>query len=173
MRLELDDFDVLQNIVGVSGPVREATKLLSKTCSCLCDVIPVLTSTLNTVHRKQASKNAEQLMKEPVSAVFYQVGMILVTAETLSTIGGCLFGFVAQNEYAAAFYLCTQYYAVIHAVYGFGERYICSEIRRQHKLLGYQEEPAAIVDDEENSGEKFADVRDSEKKRKKSSTDMG
>lgn len=105
LHLSTDDFDVIQHVADVFKPGRSATLELSAEISFLCDVIPTIKSTIDTVRRTEVSSSAVLLREALIATLSSRLKMLFGTESDLPFPGGRQLSSVSANESIISAYL--------------------------------------------------------------------
>ena len=123
-----DDFSSIRNVVEILQPIEEVTFALSAPCSWVGDVLPLLTSAVDTIRGMDVVSNAKYLQRSLIDSLSVRIKMLLGVERELPFNGGTKMGTTIPMEYIIGAYLNPRYSSAIHACYAYSERTIISEM---------------------------------------------
>ncbi len=123
-----NDFSLIRNVVEILQPIEEVTFALSSPCSWVGNVLPLLTSAVDTIRRMDVVSDAKYLQKSLIDSLYARLKLLHGVERELPFEGGTKMGTTLPTDCIIGSYLNPRYIYAIHACYGYSERAIISEM---------------------------------------------
>ena len=117
LHFSADDLGLIESVITILEPVRNVTRAHCTTNSWIGDVLPLMTSAIDSVRRVDVTSDAECLNNDLVDTLALRVQMLLGVDENfkLPCVGGRRMGSRAPTGICTATYLNPRFSKAIYA----------------------------------------------------------